>query len=93
MDLAPGTSVAVARRALAAALGPASGLEVLSASARAARIEASAAEGLHQLKDIAALLVAAAILALAAALTFSIGSAAPIWRACVYWVCARRVCA
>ncbi len=72
VDLAPGTSVAVARRALAAALGPASGLEVLSASARAARIEASAAEGLHQLEDIAALLVAAAILALAAALTSSI---------------------
>ena len=72
VELAPGTDAATARRAVAAALGPASGLEVLSASARAAQIDASAAEGLHQLADIAALLAAAAILALAAALTSSI---------------------
>lgn len=72
VDLVPGTNVASATRALAAALGPASGLEVLGAPARAAQIDSSAGEGLGQLANIAALLVVAAILALAAALTSSI---------------------
>lgn len=77
VELAPGANVAAARRAITAALGPASGLEVLSSSARAAQIDSSAAEGLHQLASIAALLVAAAILALAAALTSSIWQRRP----------------
>jgi putative ABC transport system permease protein len=55
-------------------LGPASGLEAVSATARATRFDSIAAEGLGQLQDISNLLVLAAILALAAAL----GSA--IWQ-------------
>ena len=77
VDLTPAANVVSARRGVAAALGAGSGLEVLSAPARAARIESSAAEGLDQLHDIAALLVAAAILALAAALTSSIWQRRP----------------
>jgi putative ABC transport system permease protein len=54
------------------ALGPASGLEVLSASARQSRIDGLTSEGLSQLSLISNLLVLAAILALAAALASSI---------------------
>ncbi|HUB36399.1 MAG TPA: ABC transporter permease [Solirubrobacteraceae bacterium] len=60
------------RAAIQAALGPRSGLEVSTARARAARIDASASEGLSQLSEISTLLVVAAILAMAAALGSSI---------------------
>jgi putative ABC transport system permease protein len=60
------------RSAIIRALGPSSGLEVLSAAEREDQIDASASEGLGQLGDIATLLVAAAILALTAAMGSSI---------------------
>jgi putative ABC transport system permease protein len=53
-------------------LGPGSGLEVITPSTRAARIEASGGEGLGQLAEIAKLLLAAAIVSMAAALGSSI---------------------
>jgi putative ABC transport system permease protein len=53
-------------------LGAGSGLEVITASTRAARIEASGGEGLGQLSEIATLLLAATIVALVAALGSSI---------------------
>ena len=56
-------------------LGRSTGLEVLSAPAREAKIDASASEGLSQLGDIATLLVIAAILAMIAALGSSIWQA------------------
>jgi putative ABC transport system permease protein len=54
------------------ALGPAGGLEVLTAGEREGQIDASAGEGLGQLAEIAMLLTAAAILALTAAMGSSI---------------------
>jgi putative ABC transport system permease protein len=54
------------------ALGPSSGLEVLTAGEREGQIDASAGEGLGQLAEIATLLTAAAILALTAAMGSSI---------------------
>ncbi|HXN38472.1 MAG TPA: FtsX-like permease family protein, partial [Solirubrobacteraceae bacterium] len=53
-------------------LGPKSGLEVITPSTRAARIEASGGEALGQLSEIATLLLAATIVALVAALGSSI---------------------
>jgi putative ABC transport system permease protein len=53
-------------------LGPNSGLEVITPSTRAARIEASGGEGLGQLSEIATLLLAATIVAMVAALGSSI---------------------
>jgi putative ABC transport system permease protein len=53
-------------------LGPKSGLEVITPSTRAARIEASGSEGLGQLSEIATLLLAATIVAMVAALGSSI---------------------
>jgi len=53
-------------------LGPKSGLEVITPSTRAARIEASGGEGLGQLSEIAKLLLAATIVAMVAALGSSI---------------------
>jgi putative ABC transport system permease protein len=72
VQLDGGTTVAVARGEIIRALGPSSGLEVLSADERERQIDASASEGLGQLADIATLLVAAAILALTAAMGSSI---------------------
>ncbi len=54
------------------ALGPASGLEVVTASEREASIDALTSEGLGQLGEISTLLLVAAILAMAAALTSAI---------------------
>lgn len=68
VTLAPHTSLAVVRGEIERVLGPGSGLEVLAARARAARIDASAGEGLSQLGEIAGMLALAAILALIAAL-------------------------
>jgi putative ABC transport system permease protein len=72
VDLRPGASVASTTRAIARALGPASGLEVSPAHARELRIDALASEGLSQLGEISTLLVLAAIIAMAAALASSI---------------------
>jgi putative ABC transport system permease protein len=72
VDLKPGVSASGAARAIRDALGVNSGIEVLTANARETEIDSSASEGLGQLGQISALLVAAAILAMAAALGSSI---------------------
>jgi len=72
VDLAPGANAPAALAAVGRALGPASGLEALTAQTREAAIDASASEGLSQLGEISTLLVIAAILAMAAALGSSI---------------------
>jgi putative ABC transport system permease protein len=77
VELLPGVSPAAARLAIERALGPASGLEVSLAAARAARIDALAGEGLGQLGEIATLLLAAAVAAMAAALASSIWQRRP----------------
>jgi putative ABC transport system permease protein len=68
IQLAPGASPSVVRRAIATTLGSDSGLEALSASERAHRFVSIAREGLAQLQEISQLLTLAAILAMAAAL-------------------------
>jgi putative ABC transport system permease protein len=68
VHLAPGADIERVRRTITAALGPNTGLEVLSAHSRAERFLSIAREGLGQLADIALLLTLAAILAMAAAL-------------------------
>jgi putative ABC transport system permease protein len=72
VELRPGANIASTTSAITRALGPGSGLEVSSAHAREARIDALAGEGLGQLGEISTLLVVAAILAMAAALASSI---------------------
>jgi putative ABC transport system permease protein len=72
VELRPGANTAAARSAIAAALGPGSGLEVASAAAREASIDALTSEGLGQLREIAILLLVAAISAMAAALASSL---------------------
>jgi putative ABC transport system permease protein len=69
VELAPGSDRAHVEDAINRDLGPRSGLEVLSARAHEAKINASARGGLQQLGEISTLLVIAAILAMAAALT------------------------
>ncbi len=71
-DGASPAGVAGVRRAIERVLGPASGLEVSTANEREASIDALTSEGLGQLGEISTLLVIAAILALAAALTSAI---------------------
>lgn len=68
----PGVSAAVVARAAQRALGSESGVEATSASVRERHIDALISEGLSQLGEISALLLAAAILAMAAALTSAI---------------------
>jgi putative ABC transport system permease protein len=72
VTLAPGADPTLTARAVRAALGPGSGLEVATAATRQARIDALTGEGLDRLGEIASLLVLAAILAMAAALGSSI---------------------
>jgi putative ABC transport system permease protein len=72
VTLRPGSNPVATRRAIVAALGRGSGLEVSLASARAARIRALAGEGLGQLGEISTLLLVAAIGAMAAALASSV---------------------
>ncbi len=72
VQLRPGANAATARSAIAAALGPASGLEVSLAATRAQRIDALASEGLGQLREIATMLLLAAIVAMVAALASSV---------------------
>jgi putative ABC transport system permease protein len=62
----------VVRREIESALGPHSGLEVLSAQARETKMVGSVREGLGQLATISTLLVLASILAMAAALASAV---------------------
>jgi putative ABC transport system permease protein len=68
----PGVALADTLAQVRGALGPASGLEVASAATRETKIDALTNEGLEQLGVISTMLVIAAVLALAAALTSSI---------------------
>ncbi len=77
VQLAPGASAPVVRGAIERALGPDGGLEVSLASARAARIDSLASEGLGQLGEISTLLLLAAVAAMAAALASSIWQRRP----------------
>jgi putative ABC transport system permease protein len=72
VQLAPGASVARVRRAIEATLGAGSGLAVTTASAREASIDTLTSEGLGQLGEISTLLLLAAILAMAAALSSAV---------------------
>lgn len=72
VNLTPGTDAQQARSSIEHALGPDSGLEVLTSPEREAGINSSASEGLSQLGEISTLLVLAAILAMIAALGSSI---------------------
>jgi putative ABC transport system permease protein len=72
VELAPGVGPARVRSSIAHALGPASGLEVSTASTRATEIDTLAGAGLSRLGEISTLLSIAAILALATALTSAI---------------------
>ena len=67
-----GANPIAVRDAIERSWGPNSGLEVLTAKAREARIDSSASEGLGQTREISTLLLLAAILAMAAALGSSI---------------------
>jgi putative ABC transport system permease protein len=72
VTLAPGAGAARVQRLIERALGPASALQVTTAAAREASIDALTNEGLDQLGEISTLLLLAAILAMAAALTSAI---------------------
>ncbi len=67
-----GVSLDAVITAIKGVLGPRSGLEVASAATREAKIDALTSEGLSQLGVISTLLIVAAVLALAAALTSSV---------------------
>ena len=77
VQLRPGVNPDVARGAIERALGRASGLEALTAAQRESSIQALAGEGLGQLAEISTLLLAAAILALAAAVTSAVWQRRP----------------
>jgi putative ABC transport system permease protein len=77
VGLRRGVDPVAARRAIERALGPEAALEVSLAATRAARIDALASEGLGQLGEIATLLLAAAVAAMAAALASSIWQRRP----------------
>jgi putative ABC transport system permease protein len=70
--LAPGADSAHVLAQLRVALGPASGLRVTSARAREASIDALIGEGLSRLHEISTLLLLAATIAMAAALSSAI---------------------
>ncbi len=72
VQIRPGADASTTRSAIAAALGPSSGLEVSLASARATRIDALASEGLGQLREISTMLLLAAIVAMVATLASSV---------------------
>jgi putative ABC transport system permease protein len=72
VQLAPGASPIAVRREIQLELGADSGLQARTASERQARINALTSEGLSQLREISTLLLIAAILAMAAALTSAI---------------------
>ena len=68
VEFAPGTNLVLARHEITAALGAASGLEVIAAGTWVGRFDTLAQEGLSRLGEISTLLVIAAILAMTAAL-------------------------
>jgi putative ABC transport system permease protein len=68
VQLVPGANPELARRAVAKALGPNSGLAVQTAEQHAGKQNALTREGLARLSQIAALILAAAVLATAAAI-------------------------
>lgn len=72
VQLASNSDASRVRAAIAALLGPDSGLEVSAPSTREARIDNLTREGLSRLGEIATVLIASAILAMAAALGSSI---------------------
>jgi putative ABC transport system permease protein len=72
VELAPDASISRVRQAIQRALGPASGLQVTTARSRQASIDKLTSEGLGQLGEISTLLLLAAILAMAAALTSAV---------------------
>lgn len=72
VQLKPGANTGSVLKRVRRALGPDSGLQALSASARERDIDRLTGEGLGQLSDISTLLTLAAILAMAAALTSAI---------------------
>jgi putative ABC transport system permease protein len=72
VSLDPGVSPEAARTEIERALGPDSGLRVLTAAERIEIINASARQGLDRLDQIATLLLVAAVLAMAAAMSASI---------------------
>jgi putative ABC transport system permease protein len=72
VQLAPGANPESVRAALVNVIGPASGLEAATAATRESRIDTLTSEGLGRLGQISTLLSAAAILAMAAALTSSV---------------------
>jgi putative ABC transport system permease protein len=74
VSLSGGVGPARARAEIVAALGAQSGLTVTTAGEREASIDALTGEGLDQLRQIALLLLAAAVLAMATALTSAIWS-------------------
>ncbi len=69
---APNANLAHVARAIEVALGPRSGLQAITARARQANIDALTNEGLSRLGEISTLLLIAAIVAMAAALTSAI---------------------
>lgn len=72
VDLRPNASASRVRAEIQAALGRASGLSAVSAHQREQRIDALTSEGLGQLGEISTMLLLAAVLAMAAALTSAI---------------------
>jgi putative ABC transport system permease protein len=72
VHLAPGADPASVLAQVRAALGPASGLRATSARAREASIDALIGEGLSRLQEISTLLLLAATIAMAAALSSAI---------------------
>lgn len=68
----PGTNTTSAQHAVQASLGSNTGLEAITASTWSERFDTLAGEGLGQLGDISTMLVIAAILAMAAALSSNI---------------------
>lgn len=79
--LAPGTPPAEGRRALAAALGPESGLVVKTAAEREELLRAGSRQGLERLTQIAALVLVAAMIAMAAAMAGLIWQRRPFYAA------------
>jgi putative ABC transport system permease protein len=74
VSLRPGADPTNVNRAIERTLGSHSGLRATTAQARQASIDALTGEGLDQLRQISLILLAAAILAMAAALTSAIWS-------------------
>jgi hypothetical protein len=72
VDLQPGVTVPAGIRSVRTALGSRVGLSVRSAAVRAGEAEASARQGLHTLGQISTLLLIAAALAVAAALSATV---------------------